>query len=354
MKNIFFTVGPSQLYPTVPKHIANAVKNGIPSLSHRSEVFKEINRSTQTNLRKLLNIPKSHHIFYTSCALEAMERVIQNTAQKHVINFVNGSFSREFYQTAVDLKKNAVRIDMPNGHGFDLTRVKVPKKTELLCLVHNETSTGVAQPLENIKLLKKTNPDALIAMDIVSSAPYVAVDFSVIDMAFFSVQKGFGMPAGLGVLIVNEKALEKAKWLADKNMSIGSYHNFLKLAEFEKKYQTRETPNVLAIYLLGKVTGDMLDRGIDKIRNETDQKAEIINKFFENHGTYKHYVAEKHRSKTTIVIDVKGDSKKLVKQLAKHGFIIAQGYGKRKDIHIRIGNFPAHRVEDVRKLISSI
>jgi phosphoserine aminotransferase len=354
MRSVYFTVGPSQLYPTVPKHISTALAEDIPSLSHRSEAFKKINALTQTNLRALLNIPASHHIFYTSSALEAMERTIQNTAEKHVLNFVNGSFSREFYQIAVDLQKQTVREDVPNGEVFDFTKVNIPKNTELVCFIHNETSTGVAQPLENVKALTFANPDALIAMDMVSSAPYVKVDFSVIDIAFFSVQKGFGLPAGLGVMIVNDKALEKAKWLAGKGISIGSYHNFLKLEEFGDKFQTRETPNVLAIYLLGKVAGDMLEKGIDVIRKETDQKAQLITNFFEKHKQYRPYVTEPFRSKTTIVIDVKGESEQLVTKLAQKGFILAQGYGKRKDIHIRIGNFPAHTVSAVKQLLSSM
>ena len=353
MKKIYFTVGPTQTYPTLPKHIKNAIKDDIASLSHRSATFKEMNKQTHTNLKSLLNIPESHHIFYTSCALEAMERVIQNTVKKHVVHFVNGSFSREFYQASVDLKKQPMRIDAPNGEGFDFDNIKIPKKAELACFVHNETSTGVALPLEKIYQLKEKYPETLFAIDIVSSAPYTVPDFSKIDIAFFSVQKGFGMPAGLGVLIVNDKALEKALLLSEENISIGSYHNFLKFREFEEKYQTRETPNVLGIYLLGKIAGDMLEKGIDTIRKETEQKSEMIYQFFEKHKEFKPNVAFSDRSQTTLVIDVNGKSDELVKKLAKKGFVIAKGYGKRKDMHIRIGNFPAHTRSDVKKLLAS-
>src|SRR4051794_36503509 len=98
MNKVFFTVGPSQLYPTVHDHIKKALEEHIPSLSHRSDKFSEFNKSATDNVRKLLNIPKSHHVFFTSSALEAMERTIQNTVYKYSYHFVNGSFSREFYQ----------------------------------------------------------------------------------------------------------------------------------------------------------------------------------------------------------------------------------------------------------------
>src|SRR6185369_12870969 len=268
MKKIFFTVGPSQLYPSVPTHIKTALKENIFSLSHRSKAFVAIYKEASDNLRKLLGIPTTHHVFFTSSALEGMERTIQNTVHKNSFHFVNGSFSREFWQIAVDLKKNAERADIPNGEGFDFPTVTIPKNTEVICIVQNETSTGVAIPMEHIYTVKKKHPSALIAIDVVSSIPYTTIDFSLIDIVLFSVQKGFGLPAGLGVLIVNDKALKKAALLEKKNVPIGSYHSFPKLFEFEQKFQTRETPNVSAIYLLEKVTKDMLTVGIDTIKKQ--------------------------------------------------------------------------------------
>lgn len=313
-----------------------------------------MNNKTHKALRNLLAIPDSHHIFFTSCALEGMERTIQNTVQKKSFNFVNGSFSREFWQIATDLKKNVERFDAPNGQGFDLASVQIPKNTELVCIVQNETSTGVAQPMETIYELKKRYPHMLFALDVVSSVPYISIDFSLIDVVIFSVQKGFGLPAGLGVVIVNDNVLEKAHWLAGKNHNIGSYHNFPKLLEFEKKFQTRETPNVSAIYLLGKVAEDMLTKSIPTIRKETEQKAAMLYDYFDNHDHYKPYVIEPFRSKTTLVIDVNGTSDAIAKKLAEKGFIVAQGYGKRKEMHIRIGNFPAVSKRDITKLLASL
>lgn len=352
-KKIFFTVGPSQLYPTVPGHIKNALKENIFSLSHRSKQFSEIYEKTSTNLRKLLNIPSTHHIFFTASALEGMERTIQSTVLKNSYHFVNGSFSREFWQIAIDLKKNALRFDAPNGEGFNFASAKIPKNTELISVVQNETSTGVETPMEDIYKLKLKHPQALLAMDVVSSIPYTTIDFSQIDITLFSVQKGFGLPAGLGVLIVNKKAVEKAAWLSTKNVNIGSYHNFLKLAEFEEKFQTRETPNIANIYLFSKVTEDMLSIGIEKIRKETEKKAQLIYNFFENHPKYRPYVSDQCRSKTTIVINVKGESQQIVDRLEKKGFILTQGYGKRKDDHIRIANFPSLSLQQVKKLLKT-
>lgn len=352
MNKIFFTVGPTQLYPTVPEHIQNALNDNIPSISHRSQKFMDIYKNTSDNLRKLLRIPPSHHIFFLGSALEGMERTILNTVYKKSLHFVNGSFSREFYQIAADLKKSPERIDTPNGEGYNFEYIDVPFGTEVFCMVQNETSTGVSIPMEYVYNLKKEYPSILLAIDVVSSIPYVDIDFSLVDVTIFSVQKGFGLPAGLGVIIVNNKALEKADWIVSKGKSIGSYHSFQKLLEFEQKFQTRETPNVMNIYLLGKVAEDMLTTGIEKIRKDTEKKADLIYKFFDEHESFEPYVKDPYRSKTTIVIDVNGHSESITKQLAPDGFIIARGYGKRKDRHIRIGNFPAHALQQTKSLLN--
>lgn len=72
MKKTFFTVGPSQIYPTVPSHIQKAIKDDILSISHRGPQFREIYKNTVDGLRKLLNIPPSYQIIFVSSALEAM------------------------------------------------------------------------------------------------------------------------------------------------------------------------------------------------------------------------------------------------------------------------------------------
>jgi phosphoserine aminotransferase len=77
----------------------------------------------------------------------------------------------------------------------------------------------------NRSITERKKSNALIVVDAVSSLPYPDFDFTKLDSVFFSVQKGFGLPAGLGVWIVNEKCIAKAEHLLSKGISIGSYHS---------------------------------------------------------------------------------------------------------------------------------
>lgn len=355
MKNIYFTPGPSQMFPGVAKYIKGALTSEIPSISHRGKTYQELFATTTEMLKKLLNIPKDYEVFYLSSATEAMERIIENCVKTQSYHFVNGAFSKRFYDTALELKKNPTKYEAEDGKGFTFQKVKIPKNTELICFTHNETSTGVMIDPQDMYAIKKNNPDALIAVDIVSSVPYVTLDYSLLDCVFFSVQKGFGLPAGLGVVIVNPRTIAKANKLANNNDNIGSYHNFPTLSKFAKKNQTPETPNVLGMYLLNRVLQVMLKTGINKIRKQTEQRAKLLYTFFEKNKDYTIFVENKSlRSQTVIVIDVKNGSTTLIKKLKEKGIVVGTGYGSHKDTQIRIGNFPAITTRDVKKLLRNI
>lgn len=349
MRKIYFTVGPSQSFPTLSKHVSAAVKDEIPSLNHRGKEFKNLFGDTVAKLGKLLKIPSTHQVFFVSSALESMERSVQSTVEISSYHVITGSFGKSWMQIAEQLGKNVYKAP-----GVDVGHLIVPKDVELICITHNDTSTGIEIPMSDIYTLKRKYPKKLIALDIVSSVPYVDIDFSLIDIAFFSVQKGFGLPAGLGVLIVGDKALEKTNQLYKKGISIGSFHSFKNLSEKAVDNQTPETPNVFNIYLFNKVLTDMLKQGIQNIRTETLKKAGIMYDFFDGHKTYTPAVSELDlRSKTTLVINTAGDTAKIRKLLSQKGFEIGAGYGEHKEDQMRIANFPSHSVSEVKKLLAN-
>ncbi|MEO8210268.1 MAG: aminotransferase class V-fold PLP-dependent enzyme [bacterium] len=354
MNKIFFTPGPTHLYPEVKNYIEHALAENICSINHRSKEFMEIYKSTADSLKVLLNIPDNCNIFFLNSATECMDRIIQNTVEERSFHFVNGAFAERFYKTAIELNKKAEKIEAAYGDGFNFDKLEIKNNPEVICITQNETSTGVAINPENIYKLKDLYPAALLAVDIVTSAPYVNLDYNKIDTAFFSVQKGFGLPAGLGVLIVNDKCLDKTRAMKNKNLSIGSYHNFISLYDNAIKYQTTETPNMLGIYLLGKVCEYLNMYGIDKVRRETEEKANLLYNFFDEHNSCKPFVKNKSdRSKTIIEIDVGGKQNEFKKALADIGILVGSGYGKLNETHIRIANFPMHRIEDVKKIIAA-
>ena len=350
---IHFTPGPSEIYFTVQDHLKRAFRDHIPSLSHRSQKFEEIYMEATSGLRELLGIPKDFYVTFTASATEIWERSIQSLVQDQSFHLVNGAFSRKYFQISQQLQKNAQKAEVSEGKGFH--HVTIPAGQELIGVTHNETSTGVSLSTSFISSLRATNPGSIIIVDAVSSLPFPEFDYHNLDSIFFSVQKGFGLPAGLGVWIYNPRCVEQSEQMLKKGHPIGSYHSIPSLTSFARKNQTPTTPNVLSIYLLGKVVRDFRRRGIATIRKETEYKAAVLYQALDKRSDMSPFVKDvADRSKTVITIDCRSRLNDLTTYLNAKGFYPGEGYGEYKNTHLRIANFPAHSKEQFEALADAI
>lgn len=350
MHNIYFTPGPSSLYYTVEQHIKKALRSGIASISHRSEQFKDIYRLADSHLRELLNLPPNYTVLFTNSATEVWDLTTESLITDTSLHVVNGAFSEKFYKVAKNAGKNTLLVESDWGQLPQIPQNLV-KQADHIALTHNETSTGVAMPLDTIYKVREQNPDAIISVDAVSSLPYLNIDYTKIDALYVSVQKCFGLPAGLGIWLVNDRCLARAEKNLSKQKGLISYHNLTALARQAMNLQTVSTPNVLGIYLLAQVTADMLHRGIQMIRSEIKYKSAIFYKMIESHAKLTPFVTDKSlRSDTVIVLDTQGYTKDLQSFLASKKMIIGSGYGKMKGQQLRIANFPTHSKEQFEML----
>ncbi|WP_456462247.1 aminotransferase class V-fold PLP-dependent enzyme [Reichenbachiella sp.] len=355
MKNMFFTPGPSALYFTAEQHIKDALKSDIPSISHRSKAYVKMHQETTEVLRELLQLPENFTIGFTSSATEVWDRMSENLIRNHSVHFINGDFSKKFHNAVASHGKNAEGRVAEAGTHHDLLSSVISDEVELVGLAQNETSTGAAMPVEDINSFRDKNKNPLLVVDAVSSLPIPDFDFNKLDSMYFSVQKSFGLPAGLGVWTFNERCVEKAELLKTEGNYHDSYNSILKIAKMAAKHQTTCTPNVLNIYLLGKVAKDMLDKGIGQIRQEAKYKSALLYNLFETHPKLNAFVSEKKfRSQTVGVAEVDGGSESLIQALAKKGLNIGNGYGEFKNKQIRIASFPTHSKEQIELLVDEI
>lgn len=339
---VTFAPGPSQAYPKLANYITGALSSGILSMPHRSEQYALMHQSLSVGLRELLSIPADYHLWFLGSATEAMERVIENTVRDRSHHFINGAFAQKFASIAAQLERNTTETKTEWHQAFDLTSEIVPDDAELIALTQNETSTGVYTAATDISALHARYPDKLIAVDVVSAVPHILLDYSSVDMAFFSVQKGFGLPAGLGVLVASPRALARSEQLAKQHISIGSFHSFPELAKNEVKFNTPETPNVLGIYLLDRVVHDMLAMGPSKMRAQLDQNAAVLYNAIDAHPVLTAAVTDPRFRSPTVIVASAPRQTELLAHLAKADMAVGKGYKDEKDSHIRIANFPAH------------
>ena len=354
-KKIFFTPGPSALYFTVEMHLKEAMRDQVMEINHRSAQAESYFQTAVENLKELMAIPEDYAIVFLSSATEIWERQLQNLVIEKSHHFTYGAFSQRFYDFAEKLLLQPSQSQSEYGSLPEIDLGQIPEDTELISMALNETSTGVSFPVEDIDQIRKERPQALIAVDGVSAFPVIDIDFSKVDSAYFSVQKCFGLPAGLGVWILSPRAVEKAQQKSALGHSIGAYQAIPNLIKNAAKNQTTFTANVLDIFLLSKVTSDMLEKGIDVIRREANYKAALLQHSAEEHPLLSHFVDRKGiRSKTVVVANTNVPSGQIIDYMNQRGLVIGDGYGPYKGKQIRMASFPTHSKEQIELLVDTL
>lgn len=353
-----FTPGPTALHPTIAAETAAALEDGILSESHRSPRFvREVERTVEA-LKGLLGIPPEHRVLLVSSATEAMERLLAGATRTRTFHLVNGAFARRFRDVAENLGRDAEVLEVRDGEGFP-AGAQVPEGTELLAMTQNETSTGVRIPADRVHSLADAaeRAGALSAVDLVTGWPTEEIDPGRIDAGFFSVQKAFGLPAGLGVIVVGPALVERARRLEAEGARGGGYLHLPALLSAADRNQTVATPNMLAIRLLGRVAEAYLDVGIQRLRQEASAKAELMWEAVGETGVLRPFVHDPEvRSRTVLVVEREdgGSTDAIRGALQAAGFVVGNGYGPWKGRHLRIANFPVHSVEAMAALAAAL
>lgn len=343
---ISFYPGPSRLYSRIPGFMQEACEKGILSINHRSPEFVEISRRVVHLFREKLSLPQDYMIFFTSSATECWEIIAQSLIKEKSYHLFNGAFGEKWLEYTHKLHKKS------EGKPFGLEEIlnpdqfPVPSDAELLAITQNETSNGTEVSNKSLSLYRQRYPEKLIAVDATSSMAGVLLDFQQADVWFASVQKCFGLPAGMAVLVCSPKAVQKAYELGEKD----HYNSLIPMVERMKDFQTTHTPNVLTIFLLMKVL-EMIPP-IQELDCRIRDKAREWYGFLSNLKDMELLVQNKDtRSGTVIAIKGSEENVSIVKKKAKEaGLLLGNGYGNWKSDTFRIANFPAIETEEFNKL----
>lgn len=340
-----FNPGPSLVYPEIKQYLQDAYEEGLLSISHRSEQFNRMSEQTLSLLRQKLAVPDGFEILYTSSATECWEIIAQSFTKRQSVHLYSGAFGEKWFQYAQALHPNSIGYAMPLNEGLYAESMAVRAEDEVICLTQNETSNGTQIDFETLASIRGAFPQKLIALDCTSSLAGINLPFNLGDIWFGSVQKCFGLPAGLGVLILSPKAIAKAQEMGEKS----HYNSALTMLEHIKKYQTSCTPNVLGIYLLNRVMTQVepIERIDQRLRKRMDQYQSLFN------GPYSLLITNSHiRSVTTLAVESSPEKIDQIKAAAKAENIqLGSGYGAWKANTFRIANFPAHSEAQVNKLV---
>ena len=351
MHKKLFIPGPVEVRPDVLEQMSK------PMIGHRSKDASAIQRRISDNLRKLF-FTESEILLSTTSGSGLMEGAIRSCTAKRAAVFSVGAFGKRWYEMATTNNVPADIFEVEMGKA--ITPEMVDKelatgKYDLVAVTHNETSTGVMNPIEEIGQVIKKYPDVVFIVDTVSSAAgsKIEVDKWGIDVCITSSQKALGLPPGLAVCTFSNKAKERAEQVPNR----GFYLDLLALYKYiqKKDYQYPSTPSISHMYALDYQLDYILNKeGLENRFARHIEMAKVVREWGKKH--FELFPDENYLSNTlTTIKNNRGiDVSELNKELGKRGFQISNGYGSLKDKTFRIAHMADCQMEDIQELLSNI
>lgn len=345
---ITFAPGPSKVYDKLPQYLLDAYNQGILSANHRSSVFMNLYQETETLMREKLHMPEDFRLLFTSSATENWEIISQSIVQSASYHIFSGSFGKKWFDYAKYIEPKSFGHKIDAEETIDVEGLTIGDEFDLIAITQNETANATQVRNETIAAIANKFPEKMIAVDTTSSMGGIELDFTLADIWYASVQKCFGLPAGLGVLLVSPKAIAKAKDKGEK----GRYNSLNFMLENAQNYQTHYTPNVLGVYLLFRVLQDMPEiQHADKRTRERMRKLEDTIA----HTAKLRLLIQNPEARSSTVLAVTGKEEfitEIKKSAEKEGMQLGSGYGPLKPTSFRIANFPAFTDQEMEKLMN--
>lgn len=331
-------------------------KMATPMIGHRTKDASKLQRSISDKLRHLF-YTENEIILSTSSGSGLMEAAIRSCTKKRAAVFSIGAFGDRWFQMA---EANNVPADLfladwgqPTDPQIVLDTLATGKY-DLVTITHNETSTGVMNPLSELAAVINKFPEIVWCVDAVSSAAgaKIEVDRLGIDICITSTQKALGLPPGLAICTLSEKAVLAAKEVEYR----GFYLDLLKLYETiqKKDYQYPSTPSLSHMYALDYQLENILSEGLDNRFARHRELATYTREWAKKH--FQIFPVEEFASNTltTVKNTREIDVADLNKQLGERGYLISNGYGKLKNKTFRIAHMAETTLDDIRGLLSVI
>src|SRR6266853_153468 len=327
-----------------------------PLIGHRSEDFKNLYREIHPRLQELFGT-KQPVFLSTSSAWGVMEAAIRNVVRERVLCCTCGAFSDKWLDVARRCGKEAEALQAEWGKHIDQKAIDhelASGRFDAITLIHNETSTGVMNPLPEICCTLAKYPDVALILDTVSSfsAIPIAMDALGIDVMLTGAQKALALPPGFSLFSVSEKAFARAEKQKDR----GYYFDFLEFKKQQNEFMTPSTPSIGHIFALQSKLEEIFEEGL-QARFDRHTKTNALVHDWVRKSSFEFFAEEGFRSKTlTCVknnrgIDVLSFAKKLRE---KHHLIIDPGYGKLRGKTFRLSNMGDETEETISQLLGCI
>jgi aspartate aminotransferase-like enzyme len=325
-------------------------------IGHRSQDFKELYRSIHPRLQELFGT-RQPVFLSTSSAWGVMEAAIRNLVRRRVLTCMCGAFSDKWLDVARRCGKEAEPMQVEWGKQIDASALDeklATGKFDAVTLIHNETSTGVMNPLANTCAVVRRYPDVALIVDTVSSFSAVAIDMDAlgIDVMLTGSQKALALPPGFSLFSVSEKGFARAAEQKDR----GYYFDFLEFKKQQEADMTPTTPSITHIHALQSKLDEIFAEGLADRHARHARTNRLVHEWVRARD-FGFFAEEGFRSVTLTCVrnDREIDVAKLVRDLReRHHLVIDGGYGKIKGKTFRLSNMGDETEETVAHLLTCL
>jgi aspartate aminotransferase-like enzyme len=327
-----------------------------PMIGHRGDAFKDLYREIHPRLQELF-VTKQPVFLSTSSAWGVMEAAIRNLVHKRVLCCMCGAFSDKWLDVARRCGKEAQPLRVDWGKHIDhvaIDRELASGQFDTVTLIHNETSTGVMNPLPEICCTLAKYPDVALILDTVSSfsAMPIPMDALGIDLMLTGAQKALALPPGFSLFSVSEKAFARAEKQKDR----GYYFDFLEFKKQQAEWMTPSTPSIGHVFALQSKLDEIFVETLPARFARHHRTNALVHDWVRSRG-FDFFAEENFRSITlTCVKNTPGiDVARLARDLReRHHLVIDGGYGKIKGQTFRLSNMGDETEETVRELLLAL
>lgn len=326
-------------------------------INHRGKEFSELLLNTTALLKYFFQTQNDVFILAAS-GTGGMEAAVVNLLSPgdEVLGVSNGYFAERLTQIARCYGAQVHPLDFPWGKAIDPQAVaralREKPGIKAVLMVHNETSTGLTNPLPEI-CQEVRRFDKLLVMDAISSLGSIELrpDEWGIDVAITASQKGWMAPPGLAMLSFSPRA-----WQAHAQARMPRFYWDLSQAKkYLEKGQTPFTPALSAMFALLASLELMREEGLVAIQERHRRVAHLIRQGVKGMGLSL-FPEERYASNTVTAVALPPEVRvhQLLGLAEEVGVVLAPGQGKLEKQILRIGHLGWVNEEDARAIVQGL
>jgi len=350
MHKKLFIPGPTEVYPDILEKMAT------PMIGHRTKDASALQESISKKLQKVM-MTNNTIVLSTSSGSGLMEGAVRSFTKTRAAVFSIGAFGKRWHKMCTS---NGIAADLFESELGQITTPEMLEaalstgKYDLITITQNETSTGIHNPMAKLAEVYKKYPDVIVCVDAVSSmaGDLIPVDELGIDVCITSTQKCLGLPPGMAIASVSEKAIKKAETVENR----GLYFDYLELVKFvkEKPYQYPSTPSESHMFALDYQLDRILEEGIENRYKRHCEMAEIVRDWARKNCEL--YSDPDNLSVTvTCITNTTGLAfSDINKAMGERGYLMSNGYGPLKDKTFRIAHMADTTVDEINAMLKDL